>query len=42
MVIKLQKKKSFQAYKEFSGINKPSPSPTINFTNNHFILEKLP
>ena len=26
-----KRKKSFQAYKEFSGTNSPSPSPTINF-----------
>ena len=36
-----KRKKSFQIYKDFSGLNNPSPSPTINFTNNHFIREKI-
>ena len=36
-----KRKKSFQIYKNFSGLNNPSPSPTINFTNNHFIREKI-
>ena len=36
-----KRKKSFHIYKDFSGLNNPSPSPTINFTNNHFIREKI-
>lgn len=36
-----KRKKSFHIYKDFSGLNIPSPSPAINFTNNHFIREKI-
>ena len=38
-----KRKKSFHIYKDFSGLNNVSPSSSINFnyTNNHFINEKV-
>ena len=33
-----KRKKNFQIYKNFSS---PSPSHNVNFTNNHFIREKI-
>ena len=33
-----KRKKTFQIYKDFSS---PSSSPTVNFTNNQFIREKI-
>ena len=36
-----KRKKSFHIYRDFSGLNNSSSSPTINFTNNHFIREKI-
>ena len=38
-----KRKKSFQIYKDFSGLNNvnSSSSPNVNYTNNHFINEKI-
>jgi hypothetical protein len=40
-----KRKKTFQIYKDFSGLNNnvspsPIPLPNVNYTNNHYINEK--